>query len=54
MELLLDKLTERPPGPAWPFKVTEPVDELPPTTVDGFKLTDDTDAGDTDKVADWD
>ena len=32
LELLEDKLTTDPPGPAGPFRVTVPVEELPPIT----------------------
>jgi hypothetical protein len=35
LELLDERLTEDPPGPAVPFKVTVPVDEPPPKTVEG-------------------
>ncbi len=36
--LLLDRLTAAPPLGAAPLKVTVPVEELPPVTVEGLKL----------------
>jgi hypothetical protein len=39
--LLLDKLTAAPPVGAALLSVTVPVDEVPPVTVVGLKLTDD-------------
>ncbi len=36
--LLLDKLTAAPPLGAAPLKVTVPVEEFPPVTVEGLKL----------------
>ena len=38
--LLLKSWTVIPVDGAAPLRVTVPVDELPPTTVDGFKLND--------------
>lgn len=38
--LLLDKLITAPPIGAGPFIVTVPVDEFPPPTSDGAKLSD--------------
>ena len=38
--LLLCSDTEMPPVGAGPVKVTVPVDELPPTTLDGFRLSE--------------
>lgn len=38
--LLLDKLTTAPAGGAGPVKVTVPVEELPPVTLEGFNDTD--------------
>jgi len=38
--LLPDKVTCTPPVGAAPFKVTVPVDELPPTTLVGLMLTE--------------
>ena len=40
--LLLVSATATPPAGAGPFNVTVPVDGLPPTTVVGFKPSDDT------------
>ena len=39
-ELLLDSVTTVPPTGAGPFSTAVPVDELPPFTVAGFRLTD--------------
>lgn len=39
LELLEDRMTTVPPEGAWPFKVTVPVDELPPSTDAGDTLT---------------
>ena len=38
--LLLDRATTDPPVGAGPFNVTVPVDEVPPITDVGFKLTE--------------
>jgi hypothetical protein len=52
--LLLPMVTACPPEPAAALKVTVPVDELPPATVVGFNVREDTgtfDAGLTVSVA---
>ena len=38
--LLLDRVTTAPPAGARPFSVTVPVDEVPPITVLGLRLTE--------------
>jgi hypothetical protein len=38
-ELLDARFTTEPPGPAGPFKVAVPVDELPPITEAGDRVT---------------
>ena len=38
--LLLDSATTAPPTGAATFSVTAPVDEIPPVTAAGFRLTD--------------
>ena len=38
--LLLDKVTTAPPAGAGPFKLTVPVEEFPPTTEVGLRLTE--------------
>jgi hypothetical protein len=38
--LLLNRLTKAPPGDAGPLRVTMPVEDIPPTTVVGLKLTE--------------
>jgi len=50
----LDKLTTTPEEPAAPVSVTVPVTVLPPGTVEGFKLTDNTPGGLIIKVAVFD
>jgi len=40
MELLLERETAVPPLPAGPLKVTVPVEEFPPTTEVGARLTE--------------
>src|SRR5215472_9624047 len=40
--LLLDRVTVAPPLGAAPLNVSVPVEAPPPVTVDGFKLTDET------------
>ena len=49
--LLLESLTVVPAAGAEPLKVMVPVDGLPPTTVDGFKLKEDNLGGVMVKVA---
>ena len=39
--LPLDRVTTAPPVGAWAFRVTVPVELAPPTTVAGFKVTED-------------
>ena len=38
--LLVESVTVAPPAGAWPLRVTVPVAPEPPTTVDGFTVTD--------------
>jgi hypothetical protein len=38
--LFVERLTEIPPGPAKPLRFTVPVEALPPTIEDGFRVTD--------------
>ena len=38
--LLLERLTTAPPVGAGPFRVTLPVEEVPPITLVGFRVTD--------------
>ena len=42
--LLLESVTVKPFEPALPLRLTVPVEEFPPVTVEGFKLTDASDA----------
>ena len=49
--LLLDKLTTAPLAGAGPFSVTVPVDEVPPITKLGFRVTELSEAAVTDNVA---
>jgi hypothetical protein len=44
--LLLDRETVAPPVGAAPLSVTVPVDEAPPVTLAGFRVTDDKDGPD--------
>jgi hypothetical protein len=44
-ESLLDRETAKPPGPAAPFRMTIPVEGLPPVTVAGLRLTEAREAG---------
>jgi len=48
---LLDKSTVMPPVGAGPFKVTVPVDDIPPATVVGFKLSEFSAGGETVRIA---
>jgi hypothetical protein len=50
--LLLDRRTTRPPVGAAPLNVTVPVDGLPPSTVVGLSVTDETAGGFTVNGAD--
>jgi len=43
--LVLESVTDAPPAGAAAVRVTVPVTPFPPTTLDGFTLTDDNDAG---------
>ena len=49
--LLLDNVTTAPPAGARPFKVTVPVEDVPPTTEAGLTLTALTVGADTVKLA---
>jgi hypothetical protein len=48
--LLSERLTTKPPLGAGPVKVTVPVDELPPTTLVGFRLNTESPGGVTVKL----
>jgi hypothetical protein len=50
-ETLLERLTSVPAEGAAPFRVTVPVDELPPTTVVGESVSEDSASGLTVSVA---
>jgi hypothetical protein len=50
--LLLVSVAVSPLGPAAPLRLTEPWEELPPATVDGWNVTDVNEAGPTLRVAD--
>jgi hypothetical protein len=50
-ELLLDRLTTTPEEPAGPVRVAVPVEELPPSTDEGFKATESSEAAEIVKVA---
>ena len=39
--LLLERITIAPPAGAAPLRVTVPIEELPPITLDGLSVTDD-------------
>jgi hypothetical protein len=43
--LLLESETLKPPGPAAASSVTVPVEEFPPITVNGFRVTETTEGG---------
>ena len=49
--LVSDRDTTAPPVGAVPFSVTVPVEEMPPTTVAGLKVTDNSAAGVTVRFA---
>jgi hypothetical protein len=49
--LVSDRDTTAPPVGAVPFSVTVPVEETPPTTVDGLRFTDSSAAGVTVRFA---
>ena len=51
--LLLDSVTTAPPGGAGPFRVTVLVDELPPSTEVGLRLTELSTGAVTVKLAFW-
>jgi hypothetical protein len=51
--LELDRETTAPPGGAGPFRITDPVELNPPTTVEGSTETDDSDGGFTVRLADF-
>jgi len=49
--LLSDRVTTAPPTGAGPLSVTVPVEELPPVTVVGFRVSEESDDGLTVRVA---
>jgi hypothetical protein len=51
-ELLLERDTTVPDGPAWPVSVTVPVDGLPPVTAEGLSVKDESPAGSMVRVDD--
>ena len=51
--LLLDRVTTAPPAGAGPFSVTVPVEELPPSTDEGLRLTKASAGAVTVKLAFW-
>ena len=52
--LSLDKVTSTPPVGAAAFKVTVPVEDSPPVTLDGSRVTDDSAGAWMVSVAVWD
>lgn len=50
--LLLEREITVPPNPAGPLRIMVPIEEFPPTTEAGFRVTDDSFAGVIVKVAD--
>ena len=51
--LLLERVTDAPPVGAGPLRVTVPVEELPPVTLAGLRLNEETVAGVTVSKAGW-
>jgi hypothetical protein len=51
--LLLDRVTTAPPTGAGPFSITVPVEELPPSTDEGLRLTEMSAGAVTVKLAFW-
>jgi hypothetical protein len=51
---LLESFTTKPPAGAGPVRLTDPVDEAPPLSIVGLRLTDCRMGGITVRVAAWD